>query len=128
MILREFGGGPCLPYIVRGIGLDLGDNWKVITDYKNLRIMHILTDFAISSGYPPDILREAPSRAVPRKDSSCGLGRPWGRSPCGLPWVSGVIPPQLVPERLAPIVQRRLQLVRAGANEAEQYRLMVRPP
>ena len=30
---------------------------------------------------------------MPRKASSCGLGRPWGRSPCGLPWVSRVVPP-----------------------------------
>ena len=29
-------------------------------------------------------------------------------------------PPQLVPEHLVPIVQRRLELVQAGANEAEQ--------
>ena len=29
-------------------------------------------------------------------------------------------PPQLVPERLVPVVQRRLELVRAGANKAEQ--------
>ena len=28
--------------------------------------------------------------------------------------------PQLVPERLVPIVQRRLELVRAGANNTEQ--------
>ena len=27
---------------------------------------------------------------------------------------------QLVPERLVPVVQRRLELVRAGANKAEQ--------
>ena len=32
----------------------------------------------------------------------------------------GSFPPQLVPERLVPIVQRRLVLVRAGANKAEQ--------
>ena len=24
MILREFGGGPCLPYIVWGVGLQVG--------------------------------------------------------------------------------------------------------
>ena len=29
-------------------------------------------------------------------------------------------PPQLVPERLVFVVQRRLELVRAGANKAEQ--------
>ena len=32
----------------------------------------------------------------------------------------GSYPPQLVPEHLVPVVQRRLELVRAGANEAEQ--------
>ena len=30
---------------------------------------------------------------MPRKAPSRGLGRPWRRSPCGLPWVSGVVPP-----------------------------------
>ena len=39
----------------------------------------------------------------------------------------GSYPPHLVPERLVPIVQRRLELVRAGANEAEQSKLIVRP-
>ena len=33
---------------------------------------------------------------MPRKASSCGLGRPWGRNPCGLPWVSGVVHPTVV--------------------------------
>ena len=32
----------------------------------------------------------------------------------------GSYPPELVPERLVPIVQRRLELVRASANKAEQ--------
>ena len=32
----------------------------------------------------------------------------------------GLYPPQLVPERLVSVVQRCLELVRAGANEAEQ--------
>ena len=32
----------------------------------------------------------------------------------------GLYPPQLVPERLIPVVQRRLELVRADANTAEQ--------
>ena len=32
----------------------------------------------------------------------------------------GLYPPQLVPEHLVSIVQRRLELVRAGANKAEQ--------
>ena len=30
---------------------------------------------------------------MPRKASSCGLDRPWGHSPRGLPWVSRVVPP-----------------------------------
>ena len=30
---------------------------------------------------------------MPCKALSCGLGRPWGHSPCGLPWVSRVVPP-----------------------------------
>ncbi|XP_066378144.1 alpha-terpineol synthase, chloroplastic-like isoform X3 [Miscanthus floridulus] len=49
--------------------------------------------YRVSSGYLSDVLREAPSRVVPRKASSRGLGRPWGRSPCCLPWISGVMPP-----------------------------------
>ena len=32
----------------------------------------------------------------------------------------GLYPPQLVPERLVSVVQHRLELVRAGANKAEQ--------
>ena len=32
----------------------------------------------------------------------------------------GSYPPQLAPERLVPIVQRRLELVRAGVNKVEQ--------
>ena len=56
--------------------LDLRDNRKVITDYRNLGIIHILTDLVVSSGYLPDVLRKAPTRIVPRKASSCGLGRP----------------------------------------------------
>ena len=32
----------------------------------------------------------------------------------------GLYPPQLVPERLVLVVQRRLALVRVGANTAEQ--------
>ena len=35
----------------------------------------------------------------------------------------GSYPPQLVPERLVLVVQRRLKLVRAGANNAEQSSL-----
>ena len=97
MILREFGGGPCPPCIVLGgrviSRLDLRDNQKVITDYKNHGIIHILTDLKVSSGYLSGVLQEALSRVVPRKASSYGLGRPQGRSPYGLPWVSGVIPP-----------------------------------
>ena len=73
--------------------LDLGDNQKVITDYNNHLIIRILTDLVVSSGYLPGVLREAPSRVVPRKASSYGLGYPRGRSPCGLLSVSRVIPP-----------------------------------
>ena len=56
--------------------LDLRDNRKVITDYKNLGITHILTDLIVSLGYLPDVLQKAPSRVVPRKASSYGLGHP----------------------------------------------------
>ena len=79
MICRDFGEGPCPPYMVRGVGLgrlELRDNQKVITDYRNLGIIHILSDLVVSSRYLPDVLREVLSRAVPRKASSCGLDRP----------------------------------------------------
>ena len=80
MICHDFGGGS-LPALYSLGGkvtsrLDLRDNRKVITDYRNHGIIHILTDLVVSSGYRPDVLQEAPSRVVPRKASSCGLGRP----------------------------------------------------
>ena len=40
----------------------------------------------------------------------------------------GSYPPQLVLERLVPIVQRRLELFRAGANQNRVVQIMVRPP
>ena len=43
--------------------LDLRDNRKVITDYRNLGIIHILTDLVVSLGYLPDVLREPPNPA-----------------------------------------------------------------
>ena len=97
MILHEFGGGS-LPTLYSPKGrvtsrLDLRDNRKVIIDYRNLGIIHILTDLIVSSGYLPGVLGEAPSRVTPHKALSCGLGHPWGRSPCGLPSVSEVVPP-----------------------------------
>ena len=80
MICRDFVGGS-LPALYSPGGrvtsrLDLRDNQKVITDYKNHGIVHILTDLVTSSGYPPHVLREAPSRIVPRKASSRGLDHP----------------------------------------------------
>ena len=80
MICRDFRGGS-LPALYSPGGrvtsrLDLRDNQKVITDYRNLGIIHILTDLVVSSGYLPDVLRKAPSRVVPRKVSSYGLGHP----------------------------------------------------
>ena len=41
---------------------------------------------------------------------------------CGYP---GSYPPQLVPERLVPVVQRRLELFRAGANQNRAVQVMV---
>ena len=78
--------------------LDLGDNQKVITDYRNHGIICILTDLVVSLGYLPGVLREAPSRVVPRKALSYGLGHAWGCSPCCLPWVSGVVPRTASPQ------------------------------
>ena len=79
MILHVFGGSlPALysPGSRVTSRLDLRDNQKVITDYRNLEIIHILTDLVVSSGYPPDILQEASSKVVPCKASSRGLGHP----------------------------------------------------
>ena len=56
--------------------LDLGDNQKVIIDYRNHGIIHILTDLIVSLGYLSGVLRETPSSIMPRKASSCGLGCP----------------------------------------------------
>ena len=79
MILREFGGGSLPALYSPGSRvtsrLDLRDNQKVITDYKNLGIIHILIDLVVSSGYLSDVLRKTPSRVVPHK-ASCGLGHP----------------------------------------------------
>ena len=76
MILREFGGGS-LPALYSPGGrvtsrLDLRDNQKVITDYRNHGIIHILTDIVVSSGYLPGVLRDTPSSALPRKASLVG--------------------------------------------------------
>ena len=56
---------------------------------------------------------------MPRKASSGGLGRPWGAAHVVCRGYPGLYPPQLVLERLVPVVQRRLELVRAGADKAE---------
>ena len=129
-ITHEFGGAlPALysPGSRVTSRLDLRDNRKVITDYKNLGIIHILTDLVVSSRYLLDVLRETPSRVMPRKASSCELGCPWGRSPCGLPWVSGVIPPIASPR--APYTRCATPFC-ACPSRCEQSRavkLMIRP-
>ena len=99
--------------------LDLKDNQKVIIDYTNLGIICILTDLVVSLGYLSGVLQEAPRRVVPRKASSCGLRRPGGVAHVVCRGYPRSYPPQLVPERLVLVVQRRLELVRAGANKAE---------
>ena len=66
----------------------------------------VATDDAIHHGAVKVVYAIKPRRkathlacplVVPPKALSCGLGRPWGRSPCGLPWVSGVVPPTASP-------------------------------
>ena len=99
--------------------LDLRINQKVITDYKNHGIVRILTDLVTSSGYLPYVLREVPSRIVPRRLHLVGWAAPEGAAHVAYYGYPGSYPPQLVPKRLVPIVQRRLELVRVGANEAE---------
>ena len=80
MILREFLRGSLLALYSPGgrvtSRLDMRDNRKVITDYRNLGIIFILTDLVVSSGYLPGVMRETSSRVVPRKASSCRLGHP----------------------------------------------------
>ena len=100
--------------------LDIRDNRKIITDYKNHGIERILTDLVVSSGYLPGVLRGAPSSAVLRKTSSCGLDNPWGTAHVVCLGYPGSYPPQLVHEHLVSAVQRRLELVCAGVNKAEQ--------
>ena len=56
--------------------LDLRDNRKIITDYRNHGIKHILIDLVVSSGYLPGVLRGAQSSVVLHKVSSCGLDHP----------------------------------------------------
>ena len=56
--------------------LDLGDNRKVITNYRNYGIIRILIDLVVSSRYLSGVLWDAPSSAVLRKASSYGLGHP----------------------------------------------------
>ena len=58
--------------------LDLRDNRKVITDYRNLGIICILTDLIVSSGYLPGVLPEAPSRVVPARLRLVGWAAPGG--------------------------------------------------
>ena len=124
MILCEFGGGPCPPYIVRGrltSQLDLGDNQKVITDYRNHGIIRILTDLVVCSGYLPGVLRGAPRSAMLHKASSCGLGHPWGHSPCSLPWVSRVVPPTIA--LLPPIPNKFTYTTRFAFTPSHPMRL-----
>jgi hypothetical protein len=80
MMLRVFGGGS-LPTLYSLGGrvtsrLDLGDNRKVITYYRNHGIIRILTDIVVSLGYLPGVLQSALSSVVLCKASSCGLGHP----------------------------------------------------
>ena len=90
--------------------------------------MHILSDYVTSFGYPSHALREAPSRIVPRKAPSHGLDRPGGVAHVACRGYPRSYPPQLVPERLVPFEQRRLELSRAGANKNRAVQIMVRPP
>ena len=77
----------------------------------NLGIIHILIDLIVSSGYLTDVLWKAPSRVMPHKASSCGLGHPRGVAHVVYHGYLGSYTPQLVPERLVPVVQHRLLLV-----------------
>ena len=79
--------------------LDLGDNRKVITY------------FIVSSGYLPGVLRGASSSAVLRKALSRELGTLGGATHVVYHGYPGSYPPLLVPECLASVVQRRLELV-----------------
>ena len=100
--------------------LDLGDNRKVITDYRNHGIIRIIIDLVVSSGYLPGVLREMPSSVVPARLHLVGWATPRGTTHVFCRGYLGSYTPQLVPECLVPVVQSRLELVRAGANNTEQ--------
>ena len=55
--------------------LDLRDNQKVITDYRNLGIIYILIDLIVSSGYLLDVLWAGPPLGAQPMWSAVGI---WG--------------------------------------------------
>ena len=56
--------------------LDLRDNQKVITYYRNHGIIRIITDLVVSSGYLPGVLRETPSSVMPARLHLVGWATP----------------------------------------------------
>ena len=60
------------------------------------------------------------AESCPAKLRLVGWATPGGAAHMVCRGYPGLYPPQLVPERLVPVVQRHLELVRAGANNAEQ--------
>ena len=100
--------------------LDLRINQKVITDYKNLGIICILTDLVVSSGYLPVSCGRRRAESCPARLCLVGWATPGGAAHVVCHGYPRSYPPQLVLERLVLVVQRRFALVRAGANKAKQ--------
>ena len=72
--------------------------------------------------------RRRRAKSCPTRLRLVGWAAPEGAAHVVCRGYPGSYPPQLVPERLVPIVQHRLELVRAGANQNRADQLMVRPP
>ena len=99
--------------------LDLRDNRKVITDYRNHGIIRILTDLVIFSVYFPGVLRERRAAPCSARLRIVGWVTSEGAAHVVCHGYPGSYPPQLVPERLVSTVQCHLKLIRAGVNKAE---------
>ena len=91
--------------------LDLRDNRKVITDYRNHGIIRILTYLVIFSVYFPGVLRERRAAPCSARLRIVGWVTSEGAAHVVCRGNPGSYPPQLVLERLVSVVQRRLELV-----------------
>jgi len=105
--------------ITSRLNLDLF--WYMVIIYKEYDMYHIWTDHSLSSRFLPKTVWCMSISVLHHTPSSYGLDHPWCCGPCPLPWVSGLYPPQLVPERLVSAEQHRLEQVRVVWHEADQF-------